>query len=267
MNCYYYDTIQKNMSTWDAVIDGCFILIMENSKHKENIYKNIIPNVPVSKIFVQYNKGFRKCEKENIDRTDKDLAYSLKVAFQKALSMGMKRVLVLEEDVLFDDRIQNKEITDDIKQFISIKNPDVYNLGTLFNFSNLMTIWSNHLHSYYMSFTHAVIYSEMYMKDFIKNNTKNIHTDVYFNKFKNKYLYKIPIVYQLFEKTENTDNWNSLGINWYSVSKFVIFDFYKLDKQAQPGFDKVYEENKKLHIFILLILSILFVKYLEKYII
>jgi hypothetical protein len=178
--------------------------------------------------------------------------------------MGMKRVLVLEEDVLFDDRIQNKEITDDIKQFISIKNPDVYNLGTLFNFSNLMTIWSNHLHSYYMSFTHAVIYSEMYMKDFIKNNTKNIHTDVYFNKFWKKYTYKIPIAYQLLEKTENTNNWKLFGIDFYYFSKRLYIDPFNLDKKVQPGFDQINIEYRRLSILFHIVIMIILIKIFTK---
>ena len=78
----------------------------------------------------------------------------------------------------------------------------------------------------------------------------------------NRYMYKIPLCYQLFPDTENKKNWSD-GENIYNTIMINYFKFnikvLKLDKQCEPGYSIYYFISKYLNLLWIIIIIIIIV--------
>jgi hypothetical protein len=107
--CYrLVEEVFKVPGNFDSCIDCTYVLIMEGSPREKHIREEVAKAGITSRVIYQYNKGYKKCRKNlRVQKTNYDLEHALKNAFRDALDRGYVRILVLEDDCEFDDRIKN----------------------------------------------------------------------------------------------------------------------------------------------------------------
>ena len=232
---------------------------MHASPREESIRDTLNRAHTTSTVVLQFNRGYKKCDKDLVkNKPNYDLSHAYKTAFQHALNRGYKRILVLEDDCEFDERIHDTGITDDINTFILERNPDIYTLGTPICIPSPLDViqGSNHQLLLYNTSAHAVIYGENFMAYNIKNTPMLGHIDFETNAHLSKYTYKKPIGYQKFVATDNALNgWGYV----YHILDYLIFKPLQLDVRVQPGFDngKRICDIGSVILFILLVLFVL----------
>lgn len=246
-SCFSYKelTLHDGLGVWDDVVDCCYVLLMANSSREKQIMEQI-QSVPVSRVIFQINQGFRKCNKPFLkaQQTNYDLVHAFQTCFQHALSNKYKRILVLEDDCSFDNRIRDPYILNSIRHFLKTTNPDIYHLGSPLFFPNPLYVFNEHIRvlpGLHFLTAHACIYNQRHMLSYINHLQKHSlgHADNYNCTSKLLYTYKIPLAYQIFPHTENSNYWNH-GIYGYNLLKFFILGRLNLHKQPQPGFDILY---------------------------
>ena len=62
-SCYYKKILNFDNGMFDEYIDVAYLLTMENSKRKEHYMEQLNKYKPHKKIIIQYNKGFKLCNK------------------------------------------------------------------------------------------------------------------------------------------------------------------------------------------------------------
>ena len=228
---YRYELIKNEKGMFDNYIDMVYILTMENSKRKEHYMNQINTYVPHKNILIQYNKGFKNCHKKLIKQdTINDLTDAYYHAFLNAYNYNYKNIIIFEDDFFFDHTI-NQYIVDDIGNFITNNKYHVYNLGCLFHLS--IPNFSVNLKSLFNTSSHAVIYNRDYLYYYINKYEKGFSTanDTIWNNLNIiKYNYYKPLCFQLFEDTENRNNWIAKDIIVY------IYELLKLHKSHNPGY-------------------------------
>lgn len=258
--CYYYEEFHTTHGNLDPSIDCTYVLIMHKSPRKEQIYQNVMKSNLTSHIIFQYNHGYKKCNKNlRKDGPNYDLEHANKTAFSHALNRGYKRIIVLEDDCQFDDRILEREVVDDLNTFLIGKNPKVYNLGPTVSISSPIDILKKHKHHLllYNNASHAMVYNDEYMHNAINTNFMLGHADFETNRHTSKYTYHKPLAYQIVERSENSkDGW---GYLWNFMDIFIIRPT-GIDKQVQPGYDILKRNNDYLSLFIFVTLFLLIVK-------
>ena len=250
--CYYYEEFHVTQGSLDPSVDCTYVLIMHGSPRKEQIYQNIVKANLTTKVVFQYNYGYKKCEKSlRKQGPNYDLEDANKTVFKHALNRGYKRILLLEDDCEFDERVRDPDVIADLNSFLLEKNPSIYSLGTTFSLSSPIDIVRQKKHHLllYNSAAHAVIYSEDYMRYAIDADFMLGHSDFETNRHASKYTYYKPVAYQKVQETENArEGW---GYIWPLVNN-VLVKPTGIDKQVQPGFDMLKVVNDTLTIGCLL---------------
>lgn len=242
MSCYTYKQYDTKQGSLDPSIDCTYVLVMENSPRMEQIYEQLIQAGLTSTIIFQVNKGFKNCKKEGLraPKPNYDLEHANKAAFRHALERGYKRVLVVEDDCEFDDRVRDPEVIDDINTFLIQKDPCIYNMGPVITFCSPIGILMRKKHRLmlHMTHTHAIIYNEECMKKLIHRNFWAGHADMELNRHLSKYTYHKPLAYQKIDlNTENMkDGW---GPGWQKFADWTLVKPTGIDKKVQPGYDRI----------------------------
>jgi hypothetical protein len=255
-HCYTYEYIvnERRMlsSGLDSVIDACYVLCMTGSEREATI-RSQFQYVPVSHIYLQLNDGFKKCEKRlTQQKTHFDLFDAYKQAFSHALKNDYTRVLVIEDDCIFDKkRITDECILSDIREFIQNKNPSVYNLGPIFPLVlNPFHIFKKHKRLLMGFTTHAVIYNECIMRKVMLDKSPITgHIDLYSLINSSVCCYYKPLAYQLYTRTDNSINW---GPHANMLFRCVLQPL-GLHHNPQPGFDRMYCIMKYVNVVMYLI--------------
>lgn len=258
--CYEHREIELPRGHLDPSVDCTYVLIMHGSPREKQIYQELMKAEPTSKVILQYNQGYKKCDKAlRKDGPNYDLEHALKHCFKDALSRGYKRVLVLEDDCEFDERIRDPSVIHDLNTFLVDKDPSVYNLGPFVPVVSPMSKITNRKHQLllYNAGSHANIYNERYMKHAIDHDFMMGHTDMETNRHMSKYMYKVPLAYQKIIPTENSQQgWGNV---WPIVEAIIVKPF-GIDKDVQPGYDRI----KRTMDFIVLTICLLIFFYLIK---
>ncbi len=230
---YRYELITNEKGMFDKYVDMVYLITMEDSPRKEHYMNQINKYIPHKNITIQYNKGFKLCKKKLwVQNTIGDINDAYYHIFLNVLQNNYKNIIIFEDNFFFDDTI-NQYIVDDIGEFITNTPYHLYNLGRLFHISIPNLLSPSHLKSYYTTSTHGVIYNRDYAYYFIKKYEHGIYQepDITCNELSViKYTYYKPLCFQLFEKTENIQNWD---FN-YLITK--SFEYLKLDKDHKVGF-------------------------------
>ena len=231
--CY---RLVEEPGNFDSCIDCTYVLIMEGSPREEHIREQVARGGITSRVVYQYNKGYKNCHKNlRVQKPNYDLEHALKNACKDALDKGYERILVIEDDCEFDDRIRNPMIIDDLCGFLKSKNPDVYTLGSFLPVVNPFT-FSNHQRLILNFSSHAVVYNRRYMEWLINNDCMLGHVDFETNRHWSKFTYKLPLAYQKVVETDNTrESWNGS----YKVLDALVFKPSGINRQVQPGYDLI----------------------------
>lgn len=210
MDCYSYEIINETDNPILSNVDVTIILMMENSKRfKHDSFLSSLSK----KTIIQYNKGFKKCNKPGITKSPEDLIHAYFTAFE--YSNDFENVLIVEEDA----EILNNDIT-------HYKVIDGY-LGSKFNVLSFGTngvfkqIDKNFYNVDVAHGTQAQVFSKEFRnitKHKIKNNDFKGEIDTTYLCNNVVTVYNFPLIVQKFPETENFNNWsgnkflNKLGI-------------------------------------------------------
>ena len=254
--CYYFKELNFDKGIFDDICDCCYVLLLENSSREKSLYEQLNTYKPHKKIIIQYNKGFKKCDKILYKQsTIYDINDCYYQVFMDAESNNFKNILVFEDDIIFDKKIKNKNIINDIKKLYKNYNVDIFNLGAFNYVYNPLYLFKNRYNCkkfLQYSGVHAVIYNKKVRKIYInsyKNNKrrKTFDEDINILKYGDIYSYKYPIAYQPINLTENMTNWSVFNIN---VSGFCIkfLNFFGILNSDKP----IYAFNKNYFIITIL---------------
>ena len=274
MNCYNFVEYNFEQGLFDDSIDATYIIHLENNGRINNIIEQIYKYKPTKKIYILYNKGFKNCNKIlEKNEPDKDLVHCNLRIFKHAKLNNYDNILILEDDFVFNDKIKNKDILQDLNYFFYDKKKInfIYYIGSFPIFS--IPYKKNHYIPLFISLTHCCVFSKKARELLLSNSVSVSKTflmwDLYLNKNNNinKYHYKYPLCYQIFPVTENQKKWklsNNPQINKI-IQKINIFllKLLNLDKKSEPGFTIIYNLSIVFfYIFIFIIIYIIY-KYIQ----
>jgi hypothetical protein len=259
-NCYRFERISQDKNLFN--VDATYILTMENSNRKKQFMEQINKFSIGKNIFIQYNKGYKKCKKKMgnesnyINKTYIDLFHAYINIFKHAKNNNFKTILTLEDDFIISNKINEKDIKN-INNFIPLlnKNNYVLRLGTCPGVTRPCLKNLSFRRLYYGLGAHALIIPNTIFDSIInKNKNLNEDWDWYMNKYK-QYMYYKPLVYQVYENTDNQKLWGETnGLQKLVPLVKFYFKITKLDKQIEPGTSILYIINDLIYIIIPIIL-------------
>jgi len=260
-DCYrFIEDVSEIPGNFDRCINCMYVLLMEGSDREAQIREHVAQAGITSKVVYQYNKGYKKCKKKMLKQsTNYDLEHALKNVFRDALARGYKRIIVLEDDCEFDERIRDSYIVNDICTFLVNKNPEIYSLGSNFPVVNPVNILFGSRHQLMLinGGTHAMIYNQKYMEKLLKTDALLGHVDVETNRHLSKFTYHVPMAYQKMIMTENVRNsWSS----FYTLMNTLIWKPLGMDTRVQPGYDNI---KKWFETFVVIIFFIMILCYVS----
>ena len=246
-------------------VDATYIIHLEGNGRLSGIEEQLKYYHPSKVVYILFNKGFKKCEKDNnINKAPLDLVDAFFQCFKDANSKNYENILILEDDFIFDEKILDKNHSNKIDDFLYEKNKIdeiyVYYIGTIPYLQSALGDYHNRL---FISIgTQSCIYSKGFI-NYLLNNVKqeNINDwDIYTHFNYVRYKYYTPLCYQIFPETENSKYWDQ-G-NTFLKYLLVILKYnksiMKLDIQPQPGFD-IMEFSSKFMFWIIIITIILII--------
>ena len=253
-NCFRREIL--TFQSDENFIQGCYLITMENSKRRENYMKQLSKYRPFHEIHIIHNKGFKYCKKEpRIKNTADDLSDVYAKIFQECLYKNKKNVLIFEDDFFFTESYENiRNYMNEIRSFLE-DNPRfmTYNLGAIPLFMFPVTSDMNH-YMYKGSVAHSVIYSQRYMAEYVKQyKTMNCLSDCFWNKYHENYTFHKPICFQLFPKTENSQNWTEYIPIHINIQEMIAL-FFHADLRHDIFFPAMYSISKIFYIFLFLLL-------------
>jgi len=197
---------------------------MVGSKYEERVRRQLEDYPFTRNIYLQWNYGFKNCSKHLAkQKTDSDLSDAYMIAFNDAIQHNYERILILEDDFVVNG-ITDKD-RKNIYDFLEIYNPEILTLGSLILKSyDKYYLNNNFLQIYKKNGTHAIIYNkDTINKLYIKLFNEKIDIDNLTNKLYKIYSYKLPLIIQLFPKTENRSNWPFKNKFEQLFSNFIIW--------------------------------------------
>jgi hypothetical protein len=268
-NCYYIDQITTDKGLLDNVVDLVIILTMHNSDRINNI-KTQLNRINLHKnIIIQYNHGYKLCEKNLLKQNSvHDLNNANYHAMKLAKQMNTNYILLLEDDfILSKELINNNNIINDLLYFKKTTDFNILGLGSMFILKPL-SIFNKFKKCFSMTMAHANIYDKYYINNYIndyENNQILTNHDLYFYKYK-LYIYYKPLIFQVIEKTENSYNWEIFNIKTNKII-FKLHDLLNLNftdiETMDNNWEKLYKYNYIIN-YIIYIIILLIICYIFK---
>jgi len=261
--CYKFDERNFKDSIFQN-IDATYIIHLENNGRLTHIESQLQKYHPTQKIYILFNKGYKKCKKKDyIDTPTKDLIDAFYTIFIHAREKKYNNILILEDDFIFDEKIKENNHIEIIDKFIKNENFFLYYLGSITWLQTYFNEYNNRI--IFSTGTHSIIYSKKtrdYILNNIKQNTIN-DWDIFLNfNFANRFKYYTPLCYQTFPTTDNSKNWHRGSYLLY-ILVFIqrnIFNYLKLTNDVEPGFSVFEVESRFIFwIFIIIIFYIIII--------
>uniref|UniRef100_A0A6C0HXZ8 Glycosyltransferase n=1 Tax=viral metagenome TaxID=1070528 RepID=A0A6C0HXZ8_9ZZZZ len=261
--CYRFELLEFEDCLFENV-DATYILHLEGNGRIDHIQEQLKIYHPSKKVYIVYNKGYKKCEKELDKQTSgHDIIHANITVFEHA--QQYKHVLVLEDDFIFNKDVA-KHATH-VDNFLKWDASYVYQLGSHPMFFAIPVDWYHYrIHG---TLGHANIYPfssrKKLMDDF--NNGKITGylggLDSYTRKVLPLYMYHKPLCYQTFPMTENKKEWYTVKeSNFAPIHVMVVNTFISctnLENEPEPGFTILYWIAKLIpFLLLLLVLWILY---------
>jgi len=243
-SCYRFEKLEFDSNSALLNIDATYVIHLENNGRLDSVRKQLNEFRPTKEVFILHNKGYKKCKKEEyIDKASLDLVDAYLYIFKDAQEKDYKHILILEDDFIFNKRIKDKKVQQNIMNFINREKYDTYALGILpflqkayDNTSGISLIGGG---------THAFIYSRECINKTLQKDRRNIKDwDVYLRITYRRYMNNEPLCYQLFPETENQENW---GKSTIVLINLYIIKLLKLDKHVEPGYSIAYTASKVIY--------------------
>lgn len=220
-SCYYYNEVTINKRK-KVLVDVAIVLTMDHKTLEDENIKQIIERVPSNRLIIQFNKGFKKCDKKHLikQQSNYDVCDALETALKYAFNeLKLENVLILEDDAYFVENIE--EDLKIVKGFLKRTPFTVYSLGNfgyIANPLNLLLGDQKHIKVYKYGGGHACVYNKNFLKSFKLDKCEQ--TDTYSQYINKSYVYYKPLVIQhLFITSSNYDTW--------PISGKILFYFFK----------------------------------------
>jgi hypothetical protein len=256
-SCYRFEKIEFDISIGNSVlldIDATYVIHLENNGRLNSVKAQLNEFRPTKNVFILHNKGYKKCKKEDyINKAPLDLVDVFLYIFKDAQEKDYKHVLILEDDFIFNERIRDKTVQQNIMNFINNKNYNTYALGLL---PIIQKAYDNNTSLCIGLGTHAIIYSHDFIIKTLQKDKKSIKDwDEHVGK---RYTYNEPLCYQLFPKTENQELWTG-----FAKIAIYILRLLKLDTQVEPGYSIAYTVSKVVYGLCVILLVWLFITFFD----
>lgn len=229
-------------------VDATFIIHLEGNGRLSSIQNQLRKTHPTNIVYIVFNKGYKKCAKDNIDTPSVDLVDAFLHIFKHARKQSFDNILILEDDFLFDEKIKmHSHIVD---TFLSEnKGKYMYMLGAIPYIQVPASLDRNHYTVWASTGTHACIYTKSLRDEILMDKNKISDWDVYTNLIAKRYTFYEALCFQLFPETENSKTWNNpLGLA--TILK-TIFKCLGLDTQVEPGYSIFYIFSKIILVLII----------------
>jgi len=256
MDCYRFEEF-KGDSPLFAQVDATYVIHLENNGRLENVKKGLKEFFPSQNTCILFNRGFKNCAKFlPANETRYDLIDANLTIFRDAQRKNYKNILVLEDDFIFHPDIRNH--TSKIEEFISKKKDQefLYLVGCLPGITIPTELFKfDHYRVPVGGALHSVIYSQPYREQLLLVDQYAIEDwDIFQMHFRiwNRYMYHMPLCYQLFPVTENSKTWGghipTMSILFKAV--FQLLQWMNLNKEVEPGFSILYALSKIFPLFV-----------------
>jgi hypothetical protein len=235
---------------------------MINSPRNNHIEEQLKKFIPTKIIYIVHNQGYKNCSKILPKQSsDYDLIDANLNIMNHSINNKYNNILILEDDFIFNDKIKNKNILNEIYKLFKIRenNEFYFNLGPMpYLFYPHLFIFNNIYRGIIALCTQGIIYNKKIRESIIKKNI-NIGYDLFLTLNYENYFYRTPLCYQTFPMTENQNNWcNSLYLSKICISFFkIMIKLLKLDIQVEPGFTIIYTIMFIIHYLIVFILILI----------
>jgi len=205
-NCYSTTVINFDKGLFDSFVDITYVITLRGSSRKASILNQINKFKPTKKVIIVENTPFKHCNKDicgkPVNKTSLDLIHANRYIWK--ISQGYNNILVLEDDAIFSERLLKKpEIIQDIRDFILLKNPLSYSLGSIHIISSML---GSHRKLLAKGGAHAMIHSKIARKTLL-DKCDYAADDIDFHTSFDTWGYKETLVGQVFEETANSKNW------------------------------------------------------------
>ena len=266
MDCYRLEEFAGGINPLFQHVDATYVIHLEGNGRLEKVMSELKEFYPSVNTCILYNKGFKTCTKElPKNETQFDLVDANLFIFRDAQKKQYKNILVLEDDFFFHKEIRDNQNCERVDEFIEKKKEDdefVYFLGCL---PGLALPYSTDLNHYLLLFgttCHSVIYSQKFRDELLLvEQEKILDWDVFQWGFRplSRYMYHMPLCYQLFPVTENSKNWGNQNpaMKFGAAIGFQLFQFMKLNTQVDPGYSGLYFLSK-MWIFVVFFMILFF---------
>jgi len=125
-HCYSFDYIRFDNGLLDNIIDAVYVILLENSDRTENVYKQLNKYKLSKNTYIQINKGYKNCDKKLLkQQSNYDLLDSNYNIWLHAKTNNYNNILILEDDFIFDNRILDRNVLQDLDNFINNKEFDI----------------------------------------------------------------------------------------------------------------------------------------------
>ena len=241
--CYHFENIENQNGIMDNIVDATYIIHLENNDRLENINQQLKRCAISKKIHILFNKG-TTCDKNiKVHVPPTDLVDAFYQCFKHAKQNSYNNILILEDDFIFDDKINDVSHIENIRDFFERNEhkPISYRIGCvpLIKFPCDMTF--KHYHGVF-SGTHAVIYNKPFCDMLLNIDSNEINDWDVFNNNLYAYTYYTPLCYQLFPDTVNSYYWgfDSYIRRFIGILIYSLFQLFGLNKSIEPGYPFFY---------------------------
>lgn len=254
MSCYRLQHFQKsNMYVFDDIIDAVFIMTMEKGDRHDHIKTHIIPNLPVSNIYIQFNKGYKICEKSLPKKTSyQDQYHAFQNIFEMAKNRRYQYIMIVEDDcILSEELIHDKSTQLTIANFIKKNEVECYNLGPCMYVPNPLYLFAKHQHNLLSMSTHCCIFNVKYVSSYIKTPLTYEAFDGLNSSSLKCYSYYKPLAYQHYFTNDSIMKLKSETSIFTDIVKFVNLKIFFYDNVAN-GFKRLFILGQVLSILLLM---------------
>jgi len=258
--CYRFELFEFEDGLFKNV-DATYILHLEGNGRLDDIYEQLKTYHPSNKVYIVYNKGYKKCEKNLETQTPgHDIIHANITVFEHA--QQYKHILVLEDDFLFSPEVTKH--AKHVDTFLKRDTPFVYQLGSCPYFAFPIDM---HHYRVYGVLAHANIYSSKARKAIMDDKITNINLkglDDYLLKILPLYMYYKPLCYQTFPTTNNKKTWFIFEDWRYYIAPIIKFitntfiNLTNLENEPEPGFSIIYFIAKMMPLLLLFVIWRLF---------
>jgi hypothetical protein len=117
--CYRFEKRHYTDGVLTSGVDATYIIHLEGNGRIDEIEKQLREYHPTNVLFIVYNKGYKKCKKqEYIKTTARDLVDANLQIFKHADQQGYENILILEDDFMFSPKMNEKKHQENVLAFL-----------------------------------------------------------------------------------------------------------------------------------------------------